>query len=49
MKMAREIKAVVELTRTQMQEFVANLYNPENIKAFEEDNKRVMKIRFHVL
>ena len=47
--MAREIKAVVELTRAQMDEFVANLYNPKNIKTAAEDNKRVMKIRFNVL
>jgi len=47
--MAREIKAIVELSKAQMQEFWANFNNSDNLKAAEEANRKSMKIRFHVL
>lgn len=47
--MAREIKAVIELTGAQMREFLANLNNPENIKAAEAANERAKKIHFNVV
>jgi uncharacterized protein (DUF1778 family) len=47
--MAREIKAIVELTEAQMREFMASLYNPENIRMSAEANRKSKKIHFNVL
>jgi len=47
--MAREIKAIIELSTAQMREFWANLSNEENLKAAEEANKKARKISFNVL
>lgn len=47
--MAREIKAIVELSKSQMQEFWANFNNADNLKAAEEANRKSLKIHFNVL
>jgi len=47
--MAREIKAIVELSKAQMREFWANLNNADNLKASKEANEKSKKIRFNVL
>ena len=47
--MAREIKAVIELTKKQTREFLDNFASPESEKLGRQAVERASKIKFNVV